>query len=1741
MLRKRVLSFALCACLVITPALTASASSVQPGDTAQSASEETDSGSGGGYTDNQVTSDDADDAESSDTTESSDTVESSDTTENSDTVESSDTAENSDIAEVAPIMEDPIMPIDMGGVSSHDYENTFSSQEDLDKIAKGTGDMSPKELASGTDTYAKFGWDNQKGDRSSKLSIREGIATNADVQFDMTLELYNQADYVDFRLISPASPDSYFTLRYDSDYKLYYYTDSAENKVDTGLSGQNKWFTVTADFNYLTHSVNLTIAAKDGEGSYTQENIAIAEAANGLSQLTFYMGRKAGINCGTTIGLDNVTADFTEPSATDIVELKKIDNVSLTTDTYKDFVFPTKVTATLGSGDTLEVDLEKWTSEPAFDLATAVTGSYIWTAQLKVPEGNGNPFDLAASFQMDYLKEVKEHDYQNSFSLDANAKEFGEWGKSMNKTSGTGVMNLSIATEENDNKYLLATQKAGGSRGSRLDLNTGIVGAATVEFDWMPIEVSGGGVGSIMFGAPDMWHPYLTLRLNADNKISVYTEDRLKDSATTQKEFEGMITADEAIDTGMGEANKWFNVKIVFNYVNHTAELTIKAKDAAGGLAKVADDVFTQTIPIEPEANGIRYFAIVMQRLTGDTTFTMGLDNLNVDSVSFNPDDIISIVQPDDVKVAKVNFDQLKWPTSVQVKLGDGSIVDLPLGDWSAEPVFNPEEAGNYVWKAPLVLGALKNPLNFEATFKMQYTLYPFPTYLHNPKTLELEFGQEWDGSFPETVTAFMSNGTMMEIPIDETTWTPIRPFNADEEGIYVYGANVKGEEGVSEILEDQLRPNENHATYQQEGYDFDIFYRINYYTTENRYNANTRSMEYLNRGVYAVQTGGGVYVSWRILATEYGDNVTFEVYRNGEKIADVNNLTNYFDAGGKAGDVYSVAMKGGVVYPDDTFTAIDKDYLSIPMQKPDPQPSKSGEMADYTLNDAGVADVDGDGQYEVIVKWYPTNSFDSGKAVKPSSPTIFDVYEMDGTPLWRLNLGLEMPSGAHFNQFIFYDLDEDGKAELFIKTSDGAITYKPNADGKFDMTDESTIVSYIGDKNVVPGSNVGDNGHMLASTNEYVTVFNGLTGKEIQTIDYVNKTGDYTDWGLAGGGKNDGGNRSARYNMAVAYLPKSEGSSETIPAVLFNRGYYNKTTVAAYTLRDGNICLEWNFVTENDTQYAGKGNHNIATGDLDNDGFDELVIGALALDHDGSVLWAKDGENGQDHQGHADSIHLSAMLPGSTQLYVMTPSEETGSTLNYMVSNAATGARLMGNFFAPADIGRGVAANITPTPGFEFWASNPNSEAEQTYQGGIYNLTSGVLSAEKPDNFSTNWVLYWDGDLLSELGDGQDPSQGDGPMSVFKYDWEGNALNTIYNFAGTHTNNSTKNNPSLTADLFGDWREEVLLPSADNNELRIYMTTEDTEYMIYTLMHDPVYRNAVANQNTSYNQPAHVGFYLGEDNRDEVLSLNLTTPNIRYTTRRELAVDVIEDEAEVVKEFDSLFSGEKGDAIKKATGVSTGADLLDYMRNKVITDAGNASLGKIADGQTKVVDIKLLLTVFKYDEAGNEVTETVQVTEENFPADGLDVVIPYPEGTNGTDYDFAITHMFTMSSNAGQTEFFASVNNGGIEKTEKGLKIHITGTSPFAIAWRDAVKEDLTQKPDDSGTTGKPDDSEPVEENNEEESAGDTGDNVVQSVVPKTGDHMDTAIMIWTAVLIVAAAGAGVFVVRKRCENKAE
>ncbi len=1136
---------------------------------------------------------------------------------------------------------------------------------------------------------------------------------------------------------------------------------------------------------------------------------------------------------------------------------------------------PDKVSALLVNGRVITVSLDagSWTCEPEFDVDTK--GSYVWTADIAATENNRNHRNLKVSYTMNYYGSyVSEHDYENEFTF--KEIDWDVWGKDVDKDSGTGGYEFSIKEEADGNLYLYGKVTNNNPRGSRLDLSADIVKGATMEFDWMPVKV-GGGHADLLFMSPAAKQNYFTVYVDSSGAIKYYTASDANNTSVIDDAFEGVIAEKNAESTGVGAIGKWFTVKVAFDYINHTADLTVTSKEDS----KVA---FTKSgIPISPDANGLS--VLVMRKPKGCNNSENALDNIYVDYDKFDENDIVSVRNPANINMTKELYSNYKFPETVTAVLGNKKTVDIKVGDWTSEPTFDPEKEGAYVWTAPLVTGNYTNYFKLNASFTMNYTEKPYVSSVNNPPTLELEYGEGWSkDELPKEATVILNTGDILyDAPVGE--WNAIRAFDAEKEGIYVYGANLAEDtEGRFVVDKALITPNEQHSA--DSGYVYDVYYRVSYFETPgNNYNGYVRSMEYLDRGVSAVNTGSGILVSWRLFVEEYGKGVQFNVLRNGVKITStpITTKTNYLDKDGKPGDKYSVEIiQNGVTTVSEATEALADNYLSIKLQKPEPQPDIQGNLAAYSINDAGVADVDGDGQYEFVIKWYPSDAFDSGKQDGPSAPTIFDFYEMDGTPLWRLNMGLEMPSGAHWNQFMLYDMDEDGKAEFFIKTSDGTVSYKPNKDGLFDMTDESTIVSYIGDKSVVPGTNIASTGHVGVDSNEYVTVFNGLTGEEIDTIDYVNQVDDFEDYG------DNWGNRASRFNIALAYLPKTQndaGCTETIPAVLLNRGYYNRTTIAAYTLRNGKLQLEWNFIAENGTRYAGRGNHNVSTGDMDQDGFDEIVIGALAIDHDGTVLWCKDGIDGQDEQGHSDTIHLSVMNPNNpTQLYVFTPSEEAGSTLNGTLSNAANGSRINGIYREPADIGRGVAANITPNAGFEYWINTPNNEGGPT--GTIYNMLGQVQASVPPSNFSTNWRVYWDGDLLSELADGRNNGTGGTDQTVYKYDWENNVLNTMEVFGGTHTNNSTKNTPSLSADLFGDWREEFMVGASDDTELRIYMTGYETEYAIYTLMQDPVYRNAVANQNTAYNQPPHLGFYLGEDNKEQVLAMELPTPKISYTTK---------------------------------------------------------------------------------------------------------------------------------------------------------------------------------------------------------------------------------------------------------------
>lgn len=589
------------------------------------------------------------------------------------------------------------------------------------------------------------------------------------------------------------------------------------------------------------------------------------------------------------------------------------------------------------------------------------------------------------------------------------------------------------------------------------------------------------------------------------------------------------------------------------------------------------------------------------------------------------------------------------------------------------------------------------------------------------------------------------------------------------------------------------------------------------------------RNMEYLDRSPVAVKQQNGVYVGWRMLGLD-PDTIAFNVYRDGVKLnaKPITSSTNYLDAGGTNQSQYRITQVLNNIESPSTkaFSVWSQQYLSIPLQKPADAYTKDGQPYTYSAGDASVGDLDGDGQYEVVMLWSPSNAKDNSQAGY-TGIVYMDAYRMDGTRLWRINLGPNIRAGAHYSPFMVYDLDGDGKAEVVLKTADGTI----DGQGKV-----------IGDASK---DYRNSSGYVLLG-DEFLTVFNGLTGGAVSTVNYDPPRGDVSAWGDAYG------NRVDRFLASVAYLDGEH------PSVIFSRGYYTRTVIVAYDLKNGKLVERWKFDTnevENGGIYTAQGNHNMSVGDIDQDGKDEIMFGSLTIDDNGEVIYTTG-------LGHGDAMHFGDLDPTRPGLEVFDVHEHTDSPYGLEMHDAATGDIIWG-VRTGIDTGRGLSADLDPNyAGEEMWATTVTDE-QQVQLTGLYSAQGELISSNIPS--STNFAIWWDGDLLRELLDHKwDTTLKSGVGKIDKWNYETKTTENIFMATGTLSNNSTKGNPMLQADLFGDWREEVIWRSADSSEMRVYTTTDMTDNRIRTLMHDPVYRLGVAWQNSGYNQPPHTSFYLG-------------------------------------------------------------------------------------------------------------------------------------------------------------------------------------------------------------------------------------------------------------------------------------
>ncbi|WP_232820358.1 rhamnogalacturonan lyase [Brachybacterium sp. YJGR34] len=615
------------------------------------------------------------------------------------------------------------------------------------------------------------------------------------------------------------------------------------------------------------------------------------------------------------------------------------------------------------------------------------------------------------------------------------------------------------------------------------------------------------------------------------------------------------------------------------------------------------------------------------------------------------------------------------------------------------------------------------------------------------------------------------------------------------------------------------------------------------------------RDAERLDRAPVAVAAEDGVFLSWRLLGDEAMDT-PFHVYRDGEQLTDrpITGSTNFVDAGGTAESVYRIAIDrpDEKYWASEEFSVWQEQHTEIALDKPAGGTTPDGVDYEYTANDVMVGDLDGDGVLEYVLKWDPTNSQDNSRDGHTGN-VYLDAYELDGTKLWRIDLGQNIRAGAHYSQPQVYDLDSDGRAEVVVKTADGT-------------TDAAGTV--IGDGEADWRNDAG----RILEGPEFLTVFDGQKGTAIDTIDYTPPRGDLGGWG------DTYGNRADRFLSGVAYLDGKH------PSVVMARGYYTRAVLAAYDFDGKNLTQRWVFDSDDpgNGEYFGQGNHQLAVADVDGDAKDEIVYGSATIDDDGTGLYSTG-------LGHGDALHVSDFDPSREGLEVfaihedMSSSGDRGSTFR----DAATG-EILWSVPARGDTGRGAMADIDPRhEGAEGWNSGQSPE-EPSKTGYMMSASGERIGDSIP---AANFVGLWDGDLLSEIVDHEfDSETRTGAPVISTWDYEAGEAVPIFTPEGVVTSNDTKGNPALQADLLGDWREELLYRTDDSSALRLYTTVDPTEHRLRTLLSDPTYRLSIAWQHVAYNQPPHTGYFLGEGMETP------PAPALTYTTRAPRAERVDED-----------------------------------------------------------------------------------------------------------------------------------------------------------------------------------------------------------------------------------------------------
>ena len=569
----------------------------------------------------------------------------------------------------------------------------------------------------------------------------------------------------------------------------------------------------------------------------------------------------------------------------------------------------------------------------------------------------------------------------------------------------------------------------------------------------------------------------------------------------------------------------------------------------------------------------------------------------------------------------------------------------------------------------------------------------------------------------------------------------------------------------------------------------------------------------------------GIVLVSWRLLPTD-AKNVAFDLYRTVDGVeTKVNSTpivgaTNYQDKGADKTKANTYRLTyAGKSKTLATYTISQErvssglPYIFIPLT------SSQDVHTDYIYeaNDASVGDVDGDGEYEIILKRLVkyTGSTPDDPTVRHTS--LLECYKLNGTMLWRLKSGPNIIMGNTWS-FAVADFNGDGKAEVAVRTSEGTV-----------FGDGTEIGDVDGDGKTYYRDKIG--GHIHEGP-EFISVLDGTTGKELARAPYIDRGPSSESWG------DDYWKRANSYRIAAANV--SGGN----PSVIICRGIYGRSVLEAWDLSvDNQLTKRWRFDTDNEgyASWKSQGYHSLSVGDVDGDGFDEIVYGSMTVDHDGEGL-------NNSGLGHGDALHLGKFRPDLDGLQIWS-CFETGTT-DAALRDGKTGEVIWDHQSNKAgDCGRAMVADIDPTsPGCEMWFAGSN----------VYSSTGEDLGY-KPT--SCNMGIWFSGSLNRQLLNGTTidaMKRGDNP---------GGRIFSLYRYPVTDIN-SSKKNPCWYGDILGDWREEVILPSSsqDNPGLYVFSTWYPCEYAYPWLMTDHVYEMSAINQNIGYNQPNHLGYYLGSD-----------------------------------------------------------------------------------------------------------------------------------------------------------------------------------------------------------------------------------------------------------------------------------